>query len=181
MNYAKYEKLPIKLNSKNTNNCIYKERKNNTIHSNKCANTNSTLVNDYLLDDTNVDDCKLIYNNRIINNVVSNKNNKQLSTRIVKTIPYRNYTEFTYNPELEVLINAGMQTSTRKSVGNTSEVLNDGTPMQDYIKNKIKDKNNSFDLSRFQLSSRQIKGNKVYIKKYKKNIKKIQNSLIQEE
>jgi hypothetical protein len=181
MNYAKYEKLPINLNSKNNNNCMYKERKNNNIHSNKCANTNSTLINDYLLDDTNVDECKLIYNNRIINNVVSNKNNKQLSTRIVKTIPYRNYTEFTYNPELEVLINAGMQTSTRKSVGNTSEVLNDGTPMHDYIKNKIKDKNNSFDLSRFQLSSRQIKGNKVYIKKYKKNIKKIRNSLIQEE
>lgn len=181
MIYAKYEKLPVKLDKKDINKCTYNERKNNNIHSNKCSDKNSTLINDYILDNNNVDECKLVYSNRIMNNVVSNKNNKQLNTRIIKTIPYRNYTEFTYNPELEVLVNAGMQTSTRKSVGNTSEVLNNGTPMQDYIKNKIKNKNNSFDLSRFQLSSRQIKGNKVYIKKYKKNIKKIQNSLIQEE
>ena len=53
--------------------------------------------------------------------------------------------------------------------------------MVDYVKNKITDKNNSFDISRFQLSSRQIKGNKVYIKKYKKNIKKITESIIPQE
>ena len=181
--YAKYEKLPVRLdNNLNENkNCIYKER-NNSIHSNKCINNQgSTFISDYMLDTNSIDECKLLYNNRITNNVVSNKNNKQLNTRIINTIPYRNYSEFTYNPELEVLINAGLPTSNKKSVSNTSEISNKKTPMVDYVKNKITDKNNSFDISRFQLSSRQIKGNKVYIKKYKKNIKKITESIIPQE
>ena len=183
MNYATYEKLPIKLdkNIKENKKCVYKDR-NNTIHSNKCINNQgSTIISDYMLDTTNIDECKLLYNNRVTSNVVSNKNNKQLNTRMINTIPYRNYSEFTYNPELEVLINAGLPTSNKKSVSNTSEITSKKTPMIDYIKNKITDKNNSFDISRFQLSSRQIKGNKTYIKKYKKNIKKITESIILEE
>ena len=182
MNYAKYEKLPIKLDKKLKKNkkCIYQERTNN-IHSNKCDNQGLTQISNHILDTTNVDECKLLYNNRIENNVVSNRNNKQLNTRIIKTIPYRNYSEFTYNPELEVLINAGLSTSNKKSVSNTSEIKSKKSPMINYVKNKIIDKNNSFDISRFQLSSRQIKGNKVYINKYKQNIKKINQSMIPEE
>jgi hypothetical protein len=49
--------------------------------------------------------------------------------------------------------------------------------MIDFVKNRLDDKNNSFDISRFQLSSRQIKGNKVYVNNYKKNLKKIKSSL----
>ena len=29
-----------------------------------------------------------------------NKSNKTLTKRIINTIPYRNYTNYTYNPEL---------------------------------------------------------------------------------
>jgi len=183
MNYAKYEKLPVKLDEslKEVSICMYQER-NNNIHTNKCIdNQASTYISDYMLNSNSIDECKTIYNNRIINNVVSNKNNKQLNTRIINTIPYRNYSEFTYNPELEVLINAGLPTSNKKSVSNTSEITSKKTPMIDYVKNKINDKNNSFDISRFTLSSRQIKGNKTYIKKYKKNIKKITESIVLEE
>lgn len=185
MNYATYEKLPIKLdkNIKENKKCVYKDR-DNKIHSNKCVNYNdpeSKQISNYILDTNNVDECKLLYNNRITNNVVSNKNNKQLNTRMINTIPYRNYTEFKYNPELEVLINAGLPTSNKKSVSNTSEITSKKPPMIDYVRNKITDKNNSYDISRFQLSSRQIKGNKSYIKKYKKNIKKITESTLLEE
>ena len=181
MNYAKYEKIHIKLDKNvKKNNCMYKERTNN-IRSNKCNNDNSSKISDYMLDVSNIDECNLLYNNRFDNNVVSNKNNKQLNTRSINTIPYRNYTEFKYNPELEVLINAGLPTSNKKSVSNTSEINSTKTPMIDYVRNKIIDKNNSFDISRFQLSSRQIKGNKVYIKKYKQNIKKITESIISAE
>ena len=35
-------------------------------------------------------------------NVVSNKNNKQLNNRIIKTIPYRNKGDHIYNPELKL-------------------------------------------------------------------------------
>ena len=49
--------------------------------------------------------------------------------------------------------------------------------MIDFVKNRLDDKNNSFDISRFQLSSRQIKGNKVYVNNYKKNLKKIKSTL----
>ena len=178
MNYAPFEKLPVKLDNIDTNNakCMYKERKHN-IHSNKCNNVDSLKIGDYITDNNTIDECKLLYTNRIESNIVSNKNDKQLNSRIIKTIPYRNYSEFTYNPELEILINAGMHTNSRKSVSNTSEIQGDKTPMINYVKNKLDDKNNSFDISRFQLSSRQIKGNKTYIKKYKKNIKNIKASL----
>ena len=181
MNYAPFEKLPVKLDSIDTNtNCMYKERKYN-VHSNKCNNTDTLKMGEYITDNNTIDECKLLYTNRIQSNIVSNKNDNQLTSRIIKTIPYRNYSEFTYNPELEILINAGMHTNTKKSVGNTSEIQGNKTPMLNYVKKKIENKNNSFDISRYQLSSRQIKGNKRYIRNYKKNIKKIKSSLIQNE
>ena len=49
--------------------------------------------------------------------------------------------------------------------------------MIDFVKNKLDDKNSNFDISRFQLSSRQIKGNKVYVNNYKKKLKLIKSSL----
>ena len=179
--YAKYEPLPAKLENID-DECMYRERKNK-IHSNKCIENDiyNSKISEYMTDASSIDECKLLYNNRIENNVVSNKNNKQLNTRLINTIPYRNYTEFTYNPDLEILINSGLHTNSKKSVSNTSEVESHKTPMIKYVKNKLDEKNNSFDISRFQLSSRQIKGNKKYIKKYKKNIKNIKNSLILEE
>lgn len=182
MNYAEFEKLPVSLDNVE-DTCIYKKRQNNKIHSNKCIDSDiyNSKINEYMIDSSSIDECKLIYNNRIENNVVSNKNNKQLNTRPIKTIPYRNYTEFTYNPELEILINSGLHTNSKKSVSNTSEVETSKTPMIKYVKNRIDTKNNSFDISRFQLSSRQIKGNKKYIKSYKKNLRNIKKSLIQEE
>ena len=118
-----------------------------------------------------------MYSNRIQTSIVSNKNNKQLNTRVIKTIPYRNKNNFEYNPELEIVINSGLQTNNRKSVSNTSEIKKELPPMTDFVKNKLDDKNSTFDISRFQLSSRQIKGNKVYVNNYKKNLKIIKSSL----
>lgn len=177
MQYAEYEKLDTKLDKKITdsNKCMYRKRDYN-FHSNKCQNSNNSNLN-YIIDKESVDKCKLIYNNRIDSNVVSNKNNKQLNTRIINTIPYKIQGNHIYNPELEIVINAGQHTNNRKSVSNTSEIEDSKKPMIDFVKNRLDDKNNSFDISRFQLSSRQIKGNKVYIKKYKKNLKKIKSTL----
>ena len=179
MKYAKYEKLDVELekNLKEDNKCMYRKR-NNHFHSNKCTESASNLQ--YLIDEDSIDKCKLLYgssSNRIEPTVISNKNTKQLNTRPINTIPYRNYTEFEYNPELEMVINSGLQTNNRKSVSNTSEIQDEQKPMISFVKNRLDDKNNNFDISRFQLSSRQIKGNKVYIKKFKKNLKKIKSSL----
>ena len=98
--------------------------------------------------------------------------------KMINNYSLRNDLEYyKYNPELEIAINAGQHTNNRKSVSNTSEIEDSKKPMIDFVKNRLDDKNNSFDISRFQLSSRQIKGNKVYIKKYKKNLKKIKSTL----
>jgi len=181
MPYAKFEKLNTKLNTElkkesKINNCMYKKREFK-INSNKCDNNNNNNIN-YILDNNiKKDECKLLYNDRVDSNVISYKNNKQLNTRVINTIPYKNYTEFTYNPELEVLISSGLHTHDKKSVSNTSEIEQEKKPMISYVKNKIDDKNNSFDISRFTLSSRQIKGNKTYVNKYKKNLKLIKSSL----
>ena len=176
MKYAEYEKLDTKLedNLKKDNNCMYRKRDYN-FHSNKCVNSQSDLK--YIIDEESIDTCKLLYNDRINSNVVSNKNNKQLTNRIIKTIPYRNKGNHIYNPELEIIINSGQHTNNRKSVSNTGEIESIEKPMIDFVKNRLDDKNNSFDISRFQLSSRQIKGNKVYVNNYKKNLKKIKSSL----
>jgi len=88
MNYAKYEKLPVKLDEslKEASICMYQER-NNNIHTNKCIDNHaSTYISDYMLNSNSIDECKTIYNNRIINNVVSNKNNKQLANHLWKNI-----------------------------------------------------------------------------------------------
>lgn len=176
MKYAPYDKLDTELEEEiqKNNKCMYRKRDYN-FHSNKCNNSQSNL--NYILDEDSIDKCKLIYTDRIDNNVVSNKNNKQLTNRIIKTIPFRKHGEHIYNPELEIIINSGQHTNNRKSVSNTSEIEGNEKPMIDFVKNRIEDKTNNFDISRFQLSSRQIKGNKVYVNNYKKNLKKIKSSL----
>ena len=176
MKYAIYEKIDTELEDKleKNNKCIYSKR-NYNFHSNKCTDSQSDLK--YIIDEEKIDKCKLLYNDRIESNVVSNKNNKQLNNRIIKTIPYRKKGNHIYNPELEIIINSGQQTNNRKSVSNTGEIETIEKPMIDFVKNRLDDKNNSFDISRFQLSSRQIKGNKVYVNKYKKNLKKIKSTL----
>jgi len=176
MKYAEYPKLDKKLEDKldDDDNCMYKKR-NYNFYSNQCEGGNSNLQ--YIIDEDSMDKCKLIYNNRIGSNVVSNKNNKQLAHRVIKTIPYRNNGDHIYNSDLEIIMNSGQHTNNRKSVSNTSEIQTEKKPMIDFIKNRLDDKNTSFDISRFQLSSRQIKGNKVYVNNYKKNLKKIKLSL----
>ena len=105
MKYAKYEKLDTKLEDKlqKNNECMYKKRDYN-FYSNKCVESQSDLK--YIIDEKSMDKCKLLYNDRIETNVVSNKNNKQLNNRIIKTIPYRNKGDHIYNPELEIIINS---------------------------------------------------------------------------
>ena len=169
-----------KNNKKGTNNKKNKKDKNNNLNNN--VNNNAVIEHksdiDYIIDESTLDDCqKHMYSNRIETNIVSNKNNKQLNTRVIKTIPYRNKSNFEYNPELEIIINSGLQTNNRKSVSNTSEIKEELPPMIDFVKNKLDDKNSNFDISRFQLSSRQIKGNKVYVNNYKKKLKLIKSSL----
>lgn len=189
MNYAPYEKLNLdeiyneKNNEKNTekqlkNNydCFYNERKIN-IHNKKCVSESNKKQIDYLLENNDERKCKLIYNNRINNNITSNKNNKQLNSRLIKTIPYRNPKIFDYNPEQELIVQSGLYTGNRKSTSNTGEIKQDLPPMIKSLKEKIKHKSNNFDISRFQLSSRNLKGNKYYMKKYKKNLDLIKSSL----
>ena len=170
-----------KKNKDNKKKKINKNKKNKTNKDNKediykVHEPKSDI--DYIIDESTLDDCqKHMYSNRIETNIVSNKNNKQLNTRVIKTIPYRNKSNFEYNPELEIIINSGLQTNNRKSVSNTSEIKEELPPMIDFVKNKLDDKNSNFDISRFQLSSRQIKGNKVYVNNYKKKLKLIKSSL----
>ena len=176
MKYAKYEKLDTKLEDKlqKNNECMYKKR-DYKLYSNKCIETQSDLK--YVIDEKSMDKCKLLYNDRIETNVVSNKNNKQLNTRLIKTIPYRNPKIFDYNPEQELMVQSGLYTGNRKSTSNTGEIKQDLPPMIKSLKEKIKHKSTNFDISRFQLSSRNLKGNKYYMKKYKKNLDLIKSSL----
>ena len=163
-------------NKDNKKNKINKNTKKHNKEDIKVQKPKSDI--DYIIDETTLDDCqKQMYSNRIQTSIVSNKNNKQLNTRVIKTIPYRNKSNFEYNPELEIVINSGLQTNNRKSVSNTSEIKEELPPMIDFVKNKLDDKNSTFDISRFQLSSRQIKGNKVYVNNYKKKLKLIKSSL----
>ena len=164
---------------KNKDNKKNKKNKNTKKHNKEDIKVQKPKSDiDYIIDETTLDDCqKQMYSNRIQTNIVSNKNNKQLNTRVIKTIPYRNKSNFEYNPELEIVINSGLQTNNRKSVSNTSEIKDELPPMINFVKNKLDDKNSNYDISRFQLSSRQIKGNKVYVNNYKKNLKLIKSSL----
>ena len=90
MKYAKYEKLDTKLEIiiQENNNCMYKENEIIIFIVINVLNLQSDLK--YIIDEESIDKCKLLYNDRIESNVVSNKNNKQLNNRIIKTIPYRN-------------------------------------------------------------------------------------------
>jgi len=135
-------------------------------------------VNRYLLDTQSKDDsCKSLYNDRLMENVQTYKTNKQLTTRIISTIPYRKKGNYNYNPEIETMVAAGISTGNKKSMNNTSQVKSKMMPMVDYVKKEMKNKNRNFDISRFQLSSRQIKGNKSYVEHYKKNLDLIKNAL----
>ncbi len=184
MNYAPYEKLNLdEIYNQNENksekhsDCFYNERIMK-LNSKKCNSPDyNKKQSDYLLKNNDKRKCKLIYNNRINNNLVSNKNNKQLNTRLINTIPYKNPKIFEYNPEYELIVQSGLYTGNRKSTSNTGEIKQDLPPMIKSLKAKIKNKSDNFDISRFQLSSRNLKGNKYYMKKYVKNLNLIKSSL----
>jgi len=159
---------------KSENDCYYNER-NFKLNSKKCAQENKQI--NYILNNFDEKKCKLLNNNRIENKLISNKNNKQLNTRLIKTIPYRNPKIFDYNPEYELIVQSGLYNSNRKSTGNTGEIEQDLPPMINKIKMNIDNKVNNFDISRFQLSSRNLKGNKAYINNYKTNLNLIKSSL----
>ena len=184
MNYSPFEKnnynkkskksKKSKKNKKTENDCYYNER-NFKLNSKKCNQENKQI--NYILNNFDEKKCKLLNNNRIENKLLSNKNNKQLNTRLIKTIPYRNPKIFDYNPEYELIVQSGLYNSNRKSTGNTGEIEQDLPPMINKIKMNIDNKVNNFDISRFQLSSRNLKGNKTYINNYKTNLNLIKSSL----
>lgn len=183
-NYAKYENIILPKNNK-INECysdrdiIINNKKNN------CDIDNIEKLNKQLEmrfdKKLHKNDCKKILSNSNIKNnstninLYSNKNNKTLNKRIINTIPYRNYTNFSFNPELEFYIKNGYYNSNNKSVNNTGEIKTKKYPLTKKIKNNIINKNNLISLERFQLSTRQLKGNKNYINSYKKELKNISN------
>lgn len=173
-NKSKKNKSKKSESKKSENDCYYNER-NFKLNSKKCAQENKQI--NYILNNFDEKKCKLLNNNRIENKLISNKNNKQLNTRLIKTIPYRNPKIFDYNPEYELIVQSGLYNSNRKSTGNTGEIEQDLPPMINKIKMNIDNKVNNFDISRFQLSSRNLKGNKAYINNYKTNLNLIKSSL----
>lgn len=183
MKYASFSNEDSDLfKEQNDTKCGYKDRIGSVNYNkNKNCNTNENgieNVNRYLLDTQSQEDsCKLLYNDRLIENVQTYKTNKQLTTRIISTIPYRKKGNYNYNPELETMVAAGISTGNKKGINNTSQVKSKMMPMIDYVKKEMKNKNRNFDISRFQLSSRQIKGNKSYVEHYKKNLDLIKNAL----
>ena len=193
MNYAPYEKnndmyveytsikkdVKKKLDQNLDNNCMYKKRENNVPHLNRCEETQSIKEGNHIIDTTVLEKnkCKLKFEDRMNQNIISHKKNKQLNKRIINTIPYKNKSNFDYNPELEIIVKSGLHTADRKSVSNTSESKSDMQPMTNYVKNKIDDKNSKYDVSRFGLSSRNLKGNEIYLTEYKKKLDLLKNSL----
>ena len=180
-NYADYTNINL------PNNKCYKEREYEYVSSNKCNNNdiNKLLNNRFNSNiEKNVNnDCKSTFLNSNIKNssnsninLHNNKSNKILTKRILNTIPYRNYTNYTYNPELELYIKNSNFNGNRKSINNTGEIKTSKYPLQKNIKIQINNKNNFIDLDRFNLSTRQIKGNKNYINHYKKQLNKISNN-----
>lgn len=182
-NYADY----IKINLPNTK--CYKDRNHEKVSYNKCNNNENNVnkkLNDRFSDNIkqNEDDCKNIFlNNNIKNssssniNLYSNKSNKILTKRIINTIPYRNYSNYTYNPELELYIKNSNFNGNRKSINNTGEIKTNKYPLQKNIEKQINNKINFVELDRFNLSTRQLKGNKNYINNYKKQLNEISNNL----
>ncbi len=102
-----------------------------------------------------------------------NKKIKQLYPRSINTIPYKIKKTYDYNPEMETLIKSGLLNSNKKCITNTGEIKSEMTPLQSFVKDKINNKKNLFDISRFQLSSRQLKGDKTYLNNYKDKINSI--------
>lgn len=183
IDYALYEE-----NIKLKNNKCYNDRTNNINNNNKCDenNINKKISDRFNVDSKlNEDDCKkdMLMNNIFNNsnskkNIISNKNNKILTKRIINTIPYRNYKNFDYNPELELFIKNNNYNGNSKSTNNTSEVKNKKYPLNNNIKGIFISRNNVIDLDRFNLSTRQLKGDNNYKKKYKKQLKKLSKLLI---
>lgn len=176
-NYADYTKIDL------PNHKCYKERNTEELSSIKCdENDINKKLNERFNDDSNEnkDDCKNIFLNSNIKNssssninLYNNKPNKTLTKRIINTIPYRNYSNYTYNPELELYIKNSNFNGNKKSTNNTGEIKTSKYPLQKKIQNKINNKNNFIDLDRLNLSTRQLKGNKNYINNYKKKLNTI--------
>lgn len=193
MNYAPYEKnddmyveytsikkdVKKKLDKQLDDNCMYKKRENNVPQLNRCEEIQSIKEGNHIIDNVVLEKnkCKLKFEDRINQNIISHKKNKQLNKRIINTIPYKNKSNFKYNPDLEIIVKSGLHTADKKSVSNTSESKSDMQPMTNYVKNKIDDKNSKYDVSRFGLSSRNLKGNEIYLTEYKKKLDLLKNSL----
>jgi hypothetical protein len=182
-NYVQYEKIILPIDNK-INECISDRDIIINNKKNSCNTDYKKKLNKLLeLRFQNIskkNDCrKILTDNNIKNNyarntnLYSNKHNKTLTPRIINTIPYRNYSNFTLNPELELYIKNGYYKSTSKSVNNTAEIKSKKYPQNNKIKTNINNKNTVIDLDRFQLSTRQLKGNKNYINNYKKKLKQI--------
>lgn len=184
--YAPYNKLKIDLDeveiSENKCNKLSKIPK---LQNNKCNNVNNNKESTYIFDKSvkKTGDCKdLLYNDKVknINNerknshkMTYNKSIKQLYPRSIITIPYKTKKTYEYNPEIETLMQSGLLNSNKKCVTNTGEIKSKMTPLQSFVKDKINNKKNLFDISRFQLSSRQLKGDKTYLNNYKDKISSI--------
>lgn len=183
--YADYEENKKVLN----NNECYKDREillnknKNKKKNNKCFNEEdnniriSNRFNDEIKKFEKNDCLKKKIRNEVYSNInnqknlYSKKNNKTLTKRIINTIPYKNYKNYEYNPELEVLMQNSNYNGNKKSVNNTGEIINKEYPLINKVKSNINNKNNFILLDRFNLSTRQLKGsNTNYITNYKKNL-----------
>ena len=184
--YAPYNKLKIDLDkveiSENKCNKLSKIPK---LQNPKCNSINNNKESNYIFDKVvkKTGDCKdLLFNHKVnnINNerknshkMTFNKKIKQLYPRSINTIPYKIKKTYDYNPEMETLIKSGLLNSNKKCITNTGEIKSEMTPLQSFVKDKINNKKNLFDISRFQLSSRQLKGDKTYLNNYKDKINSI--------
>lgn len=102
-----------------------------------------------------------------------NKKIKQLYPRIINTIPYKVKKNHEYNPDKEIIIQSGLLSSNKKSCNNLGEIESMDHPLNSSVKNLIDNKKELFDISRLTLSTRQLKGNKLYFDEYKKKINSI--------
>ena len=192
--YAPYKELKIdleELEEKNNqqNPCKVKQLPQTPLYNKKCSQKSTKKESNYIFDKEirKTDDCKeILYNHKVksinqerdnYNKLMYNKNIKQLFPRTINTIPYKVKKTYEYNPEIETLIQSGYLNSNKKSNTTTSEEKNDTTPLVDYVKDKINNKNNLFDISRFQLSSRNLKGDKTYMNNYKNKLNSIKKTL----
>lgn len=184
--YAPYNKLKIDLDKVNTSeNSCNKLSDIPKLQNYKCNSKNNFKQTNYIFDETvkKTGDCKdLLYNDNVknINNqrknglkMTYNKDIKQLYPRSIITIPYKTKKSHEYNPEIETLMQSGLLNSNKKCVTNTGEIENTFTPLQTFVEDKINNKKNLFDISRLQLSSRQLKGDKTYVNNYKDKINSI--------